>query len=196
MAHDQHGAGKVRERPLHHLGALHVEVVGGLVEHDRRRSREKALGERHPCGLAAGEIADLGRTVQLGELKEAEEPSDRLLGGVKGQAVRHGGDGVADGVVEVEFIDHLVERDVVGAAGPVDLSAGGRRSGEGVEQGGFATAVGAEDRYPVAAVDIEAEALEQAAAVEGHPKAGHFAQPVLHVQTGVDLGHDPIDGAG
>lgn len=53
VAHHDDCPWEVNERPLHHLRALQVEVVCGLVEGDGRSAREKTLGQGYPGSLAS-----------------------------------------------------------------------------------------------------------------------------------------------
>ncbi len=145
--------------------ALHVEVVGGLVEHDDVVISDEELRERHAALLPAGEGVHAGVPVHLGH-ESAHDVADRRVGGplVVGLVADDGGADVEIAVEHVALVQ--VAHGDVAAFG--DAAVVGRSTlGEQAHQGGFAVTVAPDHTDPVALFDSEGDAVQDGAGGEG-----------------------------
>lgn len=178
-------------------------MVGRLIQDDRRRSRQQALRERNASPLATRQRSDPLAQIHLGELQQREEPIDALAR--RAPAERPGPcgiDRVGDRVGVVELVERIVEMVESRALGPRDRPRGGLlATGEDVDEGGLATAVGAGDGNAVTFVDRERQVVEQrpgvrtCSAVEGLGEVLDLAEVLSDDEVGVDVGDDLIDGS-
>lgn len=166
--HDQRAAAaqQVLGQPLH---ALHVEMVGRLVQYQQVELAHQRRGERDPPPLAAGEIVDRGVHAETGDADAVHHRADARVGGpfVFGDLVGHR-------VVGEAGQHHRAHRRARGqraalghhrraqAAEPADPAAVGFLDpGEHLEQGGFAASVEADDPDPFADMHAERDVVQQ-----------------------------------
>ena len=129
-------------------------MVGGLVEQQKVRRRDKNARQGEAIALAAGEHAELLEDVVAGEEEAAEERTEFLFGHLE----RGAADVVEHARVGVEHLV-LVLREVLAdhVVAEFDVAGGGLlHAGEQLDERGFAGAVDAHQRNAVAALDGEA----------------------------------------
>ena len=148
------------QRVFQHLAGCHVEVVGGLVEHQEVRGAQQQLGEREPRLLAAGEHLHLLLDIVAREEEGSEVAAQarHVVGARRAlELLEHRAAGIEhlELVLRVEGDLHLVAR--LPLAG-----VGSQRSGRDAQQRGLAGAVGAGERNAVAAPHQEVHALVDA----------------------------------
>jgi hypothetical protein len=158
--------------------ALHVEVVGRLVEEEHVPVAGQQLRERDAAALAAGEVTDAGVPVEV-----ADEPGEQVADAGVARPLVLGAvadDGVADGAVLVERV-LLVEHAHLQAAAEGDAAARGlEAAGEHAQQRRLAVAVAADDADAVAVLEPERDRLEHGAGGEGDADA-LGAQEMCHM---------------
>ena len=122
----------------HVVGALGVELAGGLVEHEDVRGRGQRAGDGGPLALAAGEGGG-GAVAQVGDAEGVEHLLDPAAhgGGVHAEVLEREGDVVLDLVDDELGLGVLVDEadDVGQVAGAVVAGAatgdGDRARGSG-----------------------------------------------------------------
>ena len=161
VADDDDGAFVAVEGVKEYLAALHVEVVGGLVEEQQVARPEQHLGEGGAVALAAAQYRNLLLGVITRE-EEGAEDAAAAWNGVEGGVGLHL---LEQGVAERERL-HLVLREVGEDDVVTELDAalvGRHHGGDQLEKRGLAGAVGSDDDdalaplhlYVDVAVDLE-----------------------------------------
>lgn len=153
VRNEEQRAGELLERQLQRFDRLHVEVVGGFVEHQYVVAAEHQPPETHAVLLAAGEHAH--RLAHLVTRKQqAPEHAAHRLAVVAGPGVA--GDPPGERVVAVEVGVYVLRQDAdVGVLRPPERAARGRQAAErpgrkATRQRRLARAAGADDRHLVA----------------------------------------------
>ena len=154
---DQHdGTREVLQGILEHVHRVDVQVVGGLVQ-----AQERLGGHEHLCQgqtrlFATGEDADLFFDCIVVAKQEGAQQAALLRHGPLG---RDGVDLLQDGV----GLGHALER-MLGIVGDADVGsqvagAGGGRlqTGEDLNEGGLASAVGADECHVLTAVELKVD---------------------------------------
>ena len=169
MTDQQDGALVVAHQLFQQFEGLDVEVVGRFVQHQQVGRFGKQLGQQQPVAFTTGQGADGGVGAFRAEQEILQVAHDVFLLAVDGHGIPAAADVVAHIHVFVELGAQLVEvRDLhVGAHG--DLAAVGLALAEqGLDQGGFADAVGADDTDTITPQDDGGKVLHDGAAIEGH----------------------------
>ena len=168
MADGKDRAGEVLQRVLQHLAAVHVEVVGRLVQQKQVVLAKHQLGQRHAPPLAAGKAPDGVKHIVPREEEQAQRAAHLAL--------LHGGKAVPDlvqhGVGRVEVLLVLVIIPDINIDAVFDAAPVGRElMGQNFEQRALAHAVGADERHAVARAQLEAHVFKHRLAVIGLAQA-------------------------
>ena len=172
VTHHQQGALIFQELLFEQLQGLQIEIVGGLVEHQQVGRPGQQTRQQQAVALAAGEGRHrLARP--LGTEQKILEIAHHMAGAAAhGDAIAAQGEVVEHGGVFVEGGAQLVEMGHLEAGAEADPPLIRLQLPEQqTDQGGLATAVGADDAEPVTAQDGEIEIPYQGAAAPamGHP---------------------------
>ena len=164
MRYEQQRAGEVLERLLQHLAAVHVQMVGGLVEYEEVVAPEHELGQRQPPPLAARERAHRLKHLVAGK-QEQRQRAAHLVGLHVGVVVPYL---VYHLLVQVQVFLMLVVIAQVQIRTVAHVAAVGRKLLHyHLEQRGLAHAVGAYQRHALARAYVHVHMLKQPAPVEG-----------------------------
>ena len=159
MRNQQDGAGEIFQHLLQRLARGDVEVVGGLIQHQKVGALQRQQCQRQAGALAARERADL-----LEDVLAAEQV---------GRQVAAGGLGVHL-LAQLQLFQHaaLAVQAVVRLGKVAHLHAGAQfdlafqrldLAQHGLDERGLAAAVGADQRGALAAVQLQVARGEQAA---------------------------------
>ena len=169
------GAVEILQSTLQHFAAVHVQMVGRLVEKEEVVALEHQFAQRNAALFAAGEHGDLLVNVVAGE----EEQRQHRAHAVEVEA----GEGVPQFVQDVLF--RVEPGLVLLVVAQIDVGAelhlarvGLQFAGDDVEQRGLAHAVGADDGHAVAGAQVEVEVFKQPAPLEALGKAMHLEHVV------------------
>jgi hypothetical protein len=77
VAHHHHGALILLQRVFQRLDALHVEMIGGFVEHQQVRVRQRHERQRHARLLSTRELCGAPHDFVAGKSERAEQALDR-----------------------------------------------------------------------------------------------------------------------
>ncbi len=162
MGHDQQGAVVRRpagpQVPRQPGDALHVEVVGGLVEQEDVPVADQDGRERHAAALTTREVTHAGVPRDVGDEAGDDVADLRVAGpdvlvGLAHDAVTHRG-------LLVEVVGLVQDAHAHPAAAGHPARVGGRAPGEQAQQARLAVAVAAHDADAVPLVDAEGQGVE------------------------------------
>ena len=150
--HEGAGAIDVFPQPVEDLHLVaHVERAGGFIQQQQLRRAQQALGQQHQLLLAAGQRVHAA-AVQVADAEFIQHANGLIHHGVVDApaqplvAPQQHGLGDADVGTHVALLRHVADlAQLHGAALPVDGAAEGMQGGDGVDQGGLAGAVGADE---------------------------------------------------
>ena len=146
VADSQNGAGEIPQSVFQHFAAVHIQMVGGLVQKQKVVLLEHQLGKRYPAPFAAGELFDLLENLVAGEEEQAQRTADAGLLQL-GESVPYL---VQNGMLMLVIIaDVDIGAETDAAMIGVDLV------GQDAKKGTLAYAVGADERHPVAGAQLE-----------------------------------------
>ena len=169
MADQQHGAGIVGEPFLQQVERLQVQIVGRLIEHQQVGRPSKRASQRQPGALPAGQRANRGSSL-LGTEQKILHIADHVPALVADhyRIAAATGQRIAETGRRIEGFAPLVERDLgeVGAE-PHLACVRDERTGQQIEQGRLAGAVGSDDAHAIAAQDAGGEVVHNRAAAIG-----------------------------
>ena len=162
--HHRHAIAAQRIDQLPHQNSgLRVHACGGFVEEDQLGPADQCAGQRKPLLLAAGESAIRG-SGRFGQAQRVQQPLRvERVGGVGGHQLQHlagPGRGIAAAALQ-HHTDAWPQPRVVGdRIEPEHLDGAGIGADESLahlHRGGFAGAVGAEQRQHLSGVHLEVE---------------------------------------
>ncbi len=139
MRDEDHRALIFVERPDQRLAAVHIEMVGGLIEDKHMRRAETGEGKKQPRLFAAREVIGLGIGLVNTKAKPAQLGADLRFGGLGHQ----GADMIIRGFGIGQLI-HLVLGEITDAGFFVDFLApahGGKLAGQELGKSALAVAV-------------------------------------------------------
>ena len=160
MRHGEQRAVKILQRALQHLAAVHVQMVGRLVQQQQVVVAQHQLGQRHAPLFAAGQGLDGLIYIVAGKQEKRQHAADAI----HFQARKFIPDLVQNVLFRVEprlmllIVAHIHIRTEYHRAA-VRL----KPARDDVQQRGFAHAVRPDDRHAVAQPQLKAEVLKQLA---------------------------------
>src|SRR5207302_4966840 len=187
VRYEDNGSCVIHERIQQHVVCAQIEVVRGFVEEQKVRRMQQQTKQGIAPALSAREHPDLLKDIVFGEKETAKQAAQLSLGRARrklAQIVDHAS-------VRIEFLV-LVLREIVRlyVVPEAELTVGQRfRAGKQFDQCGFACAVYAHQRDPVAALDHETDVAENFLLPRPLP-AG------IRLRHGLELGHDSSAGLG
>jgi hypothetical protein len=159
VADDQEGACALLQGALQPEDALDVQVVGRLVHQDDVGRRRQLAGDGEPLPPAAGQRVDADPTVdEPGPAARLREPSRSILVIQGGQG---GEENVVDGEpgVEERILGHVPDANAATKRAGPPIGAGD--TGQDLQQGGLAGAVGTDEARLVALEQSERQIVEE-----------------------------------
>ena len=167
----------VADRALERGARRRVHAPGRLVEQQHRRAADRDRGDRDPLALTARQAARM----RVGEVGEAERVEP---------AVDRGGDRAAEQAQRLDQLAPHRRREQHACSGPAARTRpavgastgpalGASETGERAQQRGLAGAVAAEQRDDVAAVEVEVDAVQHRAPIEGDLRCAADRQQCL-----------------
>ena len=161
MGDEQDRAGEGAQRVLERLAALHVEMIGGLIEDQHVGARAHEDRQREAAALSAGEALQRLLRVLAGE-QEAAQQRARLARGQAGRALRDLEHPLSRRAARAQLLA------VLGEVADVHAVAGAERSrrerppaGERLDQGRLPGPVGPHERDVLAALEPQLGVIEQ-----------------------------------
>src|SRR5690606_29003355 len=154
VAHQQDGTGELQQDFLQQLQCFHVQIVGGLIEHDEVRRFAEEFGQDQTVLFTPGEGFDRLSRARRREQEILQIGNDVTLFAVDLDEVATFRQVVDDRLLRLELIAQLIEVEQLQDGRDLHLALIRRSVGQqDAQQGGFAAAVGPDETDAVSPQD-------------------------------------------